>query len=82
VMQGIWHHQSMFCVWLNGDPRGSGLEWILHIPLYVVRGDWIGQSFGWDWKNWGPVSQQVWYDKDSSLPWAASIGLNFTALHR
>jgi hypothetical protein len=38
-----------------------------HHPLPVVRGDWIGRSFGWDRKNRGPVSQQVWHDKDPSL---------------
>jgi hypothetical protein len=26
-----------------------------------------GVSFEWNQKNWGPVSQQVWHDKDPSL---------------
>jgi hypothetical protein len=38
------------------DLWGSGLEQILHIPLCVVKGDWMGWFFGWDGKNWGPVS--------------------------
>jgi hypothetical protein len=46
---------------------GTGLEWILHIPLRVVRGDWMVQSFGWDRKNGGSVSQQMWHNKDPSL---------------
>jgi hypothetical protein len=46
---------------------GSGLEKILHIPMCVVRGGWMGQSFGWDRKNRDPVSQQVCHDKDPSL---------------
>ena len=44
---------------LIGDPWGSGLEYI--------KGDCMGRSFGWDRKNRGPVSQQVWHDKDPSL---------------
>jgi hypothetical protein len=39
----------------------------VRIPLCVVRGDGMGWSFGWYRKNRGPVSQQVWHDKDSSL---------------
>jgi hypothetical protein len=34
------------------------------------------QSFQWDRKNWGPMSQQVWHDKDPSLlkkPWVPSL---------
>jgi hypothetical protein len=39
----------------------------------------MGRSFRWDRKNRGPVSQQVWHDKDPSLlkGWAPSIGQNF-----
>jgi hypothetical protein len=51
----------------KNTPWGSGLEKILHIPSCVVRGDWMGRSFGWDRKNWGPESQHVWHDKDPSL---------------
>jgi hypothetical protein len=36
-------------------------------PLCVARGDLIRRSFGWDRKNRGPVSQQVWHDKDPSM---------------
>jgi hypothetical protein len=28
---------------------------------------WMGQSFVWDRKNWGPVLQWIWHDKDPSL---------------
>jgi hypothetical protein len=51
---------------LLNDPWGTGLEYILHIPLCVIRGDWIGRSIGWDRKNRDPVSQ-VWHDRDPSL---------------
>ena len=34
--------------------------------LRVVQGDKMHGSFGWDLKNRGPVSQQVWHDKDPS----------------
>jgi hypothetical protein len=46
----------------------------------------MGRSFGWDQKNRGPVSQQVWHDKDPSLLKSpkrrAKLGLNFAAFHR
>jgi hypothetical protein len=49
----------------------SRLELVLHIPLCytlcVVRGNWMGWSFGWDRKKRGPVSRRVWHDKDPSL---------------
>jgi hypothetical protein len=49
---------------LSGDHIwGSGLDYILHIPLCVVRGDWMGRSFRWDRKNRRPVSQHVWHDR-------------------
>jgi hypothetical protein len=32
--------------------------------MCVVRCDWIGRSFGWNRKNRGLVSQQVWHDND------------------
>jgi hypothetical protein len=38
-----------------------------YLQTRVVRGDWMGRSFGRDRKNRGPVSQQVWHDKDPSL---------------
>jgi hypothetical protein len=50
-----------------GDPWGSWLEYILFILTCVVRGNWMGRSFRWDRRNRGPVSHQVWYDKDPSL---------------
>jgi hypothetical protein len=37
------------------------------ILMCVVKGDWKGRTFGWDRKTRGPVSQQVWHDKDLSL---------------
>jgi hypothetical protein len=43
------------------------IEWILYIPLCIVKGDCMVQCFEWDQKNRGPVSQQVWHDKDPSL---------------
>jgi hypothetical protein len=46
---------------------GSELEQVLCIPLRVVRGDWMGRPFRWDRKYRGPMSQQVWHDKDPSL---------------
>jgi hypothetical protein len=52
---------------LLGDPWRSGLEQILHTPLCVIKGDWMGRSFGWDRKTRCHVSQQVWHDKDPSL---------------
>ena len=65
----------LFCVPLEnfpsygtyGNPWGYGLEQVPSIPLRVVRGNWMGRSFGWDRKNQGPVSQQVWHDKYTSL---------------
>ena len=36
-------------------------------PFVVVEEDLMGRSFGWGHKNRGPVSQQVWHDKDLSL---------------
>jgi hypothetical protein len=27
---------------LIGDPRGSGLEYVLSVPLHVIRGDEMG----------------------------------------
>ena len=55
----------------------SGPSWItplrhrdstnLEYPLLVVKSDQIGAALGRDYKNQGPVSQQVWHDKDPSL---------------
>jgi hypothetical protein len=36
-------------------------------PLVCRKRRLMGWSFGWDRKNRGPVSQQVWHDKDPSL---------------
>jgi hypothetical protein len=59
---------------LSGDllswpnPWGPGLEYVLHILVCVVRGDWMGAVLGMKPENWGPVSQQVvWHDIDPSL---------------
>jgi hypothetical protein len=51
------------------NPLGSGLEWILHTPLCVVKGDWMGQSFVWYRKKPRPcvTADTVWHDKDPSL---------------
>ena len=43
------------------------LQFLQSVPMRVARGDWLGRSFGWDRKNRGPMSQQVWHDKDPSL---------------
>jgi hypothetical protein len=36
-------------------------------PLVCLKSDWMGLSFGWNRKSRGPLSQQVWSDKDPSL---------------
>jgi hypothetical protein len=41
----------------------------------------MGQSFWWDRKNRGPMSQQVWHDKDPSLLKGPERRVH-TALHR
>ena len=55
--------EKIYILTILRDLWVSGLEKIIHIPLNVVGGNWIGWSFGWDRKT----RQQVWYDKDSSL---------------
>jgi hypothetical protein len=57
-------NMSFFTLW------GSASDNVLRITKRVVGGYWMGRSFGWDRKNWDPVSQQVWHDKDPSL-WSA-----------
>jgi hypothetical protein len=50
----------------------------------VVKGDWMARSLEWDRKKRGPVSQQVWNDKDLPLlkgPEHSDIDLDFAALH-
>jgi hypothetical protein len=50
-------------------PAGSG-----ELPMYVIRGEWMGWSFGWNRKNWGIVSHQVWQDKrcDTIKKWVGT----------
>jgi hypothetical protein len=70
---------------LNGDPSGSGLELILHIPLCVVGGGLKGAVL-----LMGPggprpcVTAGVTRERSlpAQRPWAPSIGLNFAARHR
>jgi hypothetical protein len=41
----VKHNQTLQCLdtdHLQKYPRGSGLEYILHIPLCIVRSEWMG----------------------------------------
>jgi hypothetical protein len=54
---------------LNGDPWISGLEFIRFStsPCMSYEATKWRRSFWWDRISRGPVSQQVWQDKDTSL---------------
>ena len=46
-------------------PVGPGLDHILSVPIASYKAS--KRCFCWDRKNRGPLSQQVWHDKDPSL---------------
>jgi hypothetical protein len=49
------------------DPGAQSYPQLDAIRLCVLRGDWMGRSFGWDRENRDLVLQQVWCDEDPCL---------------
>jgi hypothetical protein len=67
----IWKHEQEKCGKLiyRTDGRTECKPKVLSdfVGRGLIRGEWIGRSFGWDLKNRGPVSEQVRHNKDPSL---------------
>jgi hypothetical protein len=54
----------VYGIWRVPDPNGTGLTPVVRSDWMATREDMVEWTFGWDRKNRGPISQQVWHDKD------------------